>query len=307
MSIFLTLVVKLIPFYLFILLGFLAGKLLHAQKETVASLLIYMITPVIVFHGVLTTKLTFGTLSIPVIIWLIGVLMCLSVYRVSKLFWHDSTRNILAYTAGTGNFGYFGLPVAVTIFGEQVTGLVVLCVLGIIFFENTLGFFITARGRHTVKESLIRVITLPSIYTFLLALILNVLGVRFGQTYTDTVTLFRGAYTLLGMMLIGMGLSGVVKLEFDWKFIFFSHFVKFVVWPAVVLSIILLDGALFHIFSTQIYKVMMLMSVVPMAANTVAFATQLRVQPEKASVAVLSSTLFALIYIPLVVGVFLTS
>ncbi len=44
------------------------------------------------------------------------------------------------------------------------------------------------------------------------------------------------------------------------------------------------------------------MSIVPLAANTVAIATELKTYPEKASVAVLMSTLFALFFIPLVVS-----
>jgi predicted permease len=56
-------------------------------------------------------------------------------------------------------------------------------------------------------------------------------------------------------------------------------------------------------FSPLVRQVMVLLSVVPMAANTVAIAADLRVHPEKAAVAVLATTFFALVYIPLVVGI----
>lgn len=48
---------------------------------------------------------------------------------------------------------------------------------------------------------------------------------------------------------------------------------------------------------------MLLISACPLAANTVAFATLLKTEPEKAGVAVLLSTVFALFYIPALVAV----
>src|SRR5690348_8810287 len=49
MDIALSLLIKLIPLYCVILLGFLAGRYLHAQKETIGSLLIYIIAPFVIF------------------------------------------------------------------------------------------------------------------------------------------------------------------------------------------------------------------------------------------------------------------
>ncbi len=305
MDIFFTLLIKLIPFYLFILLGFIAGKYLRAHKESIASIVIYVVTPVIVFHGAATTEINIGTMSLPIIFFLISSSMCLLVYTIVKHIWPDSTKNILAFTAGSGNAGYFGLPVAVAIFGEQVTPLMVLCIMGFVLYENSLGFFITARGHHTVGESIWKVLKLPSIYAFFLGLLVNILGIPLGSIYLDTVTIFRGAYTLLGMMIIGLGLSAIKEFKFDYKFIFVSFFVKFLLWPVGVAVVIIVDTFLFRIFDTSIHKVMILISVVPLAANTVAYATALRAQPEKASMAVLLSTLFALFYIPLIAGIFL--
>jgi len=90
----------------------------------------------------------------------------LAFYSISKLFWKDNSRNILAFTAGTGNTGYFGLPVAMVLFNSEQVGLVVLSILGFVLYENSLGFFITARGNHTVKESLMKVLKLPTIMRF---------------------------------------------------------------------------------------------------------------------------------------------
>lgn len=306
MAVFLALVLKIIPLYVLIALGFVAGKYLKASKETVSRLLIYIIAPAVIFNSVFTTPIAANVLALPILFFALCCLICFSTYSISKHVWADATKNILAFTAGTGNTGYFGLPVAIALFGTDIAGLIIISTLGFVLYENSLGFFITARGHHTVKESISRLLKLPTIYAFAVALALNLLGIKFGQAYTDFATLFRGTYTILGMMLIGLGLAGITSFEFDFKFVSASFLAKFIVWPIIVFVIIALDKAFFGFFTNQIYSVMTLLSVVPLAANTVAYATEFDIHPEKASFAVLLSTLFALFYIPLISILFLS-
>ena len=73
----------------------------------------------------------------------------------------------------------------------------------------------------------------------------------------------------------------------------------------MMLLVIIADINLFRLLNRDIYQIMFLLSLSPLAANTVSFATILKVQPQKAAIAVLLSTIFALIYIPLMVSIFL--
>jgi len=306
MTVFLTLIFKIIPLYFLIILGFISGKYLKISKETVAKLLIYIIVPAIIFNSVFTTPITVNILVVPVLFYFLSCFMCLITLKLSKYFWSDSTKNILAFTAGDANTGYFGLPVAIALFGPGIAGVWMISTFSFVIYENTLGFFVTARGHHTAKESIIRLLKIPTIYAFVIALILNLTGVKFGPGYTDFMTLFRGAFTILGMMLIGLGLAGINSYKFDFKFVTATFLAKFIIWPILIFTIITLDKAFFGFFTEQIYRIMILVSVVPLAANTVAFATELNAHPEKASFAVLLSTLFALFYIPLVSMIFLS-
>ena len=200
----------------------------------------------------------------------------------------------------TVNTGYFGLPVAISLFGPDIAGLVLLAVLGCVLYEVTFGFFMIARGNYTLNESIHKLIKLPAIYAFALAVILNFSGFNPTQGILDFSTLFRGSYTVLGMMLIGLGLSEISVYKFDIKFLTITFIAKFIAWPLVMLSIIYLDNSIFNFFTTEIHNVMLLLSIVPMAANTVAYATELKVHPEKAALAVILSTIFALFFIPIV-------
>lgn len=301
MVIFLTLFLKIIPLYCIILLGYIAGRRLHVKKESIAPLLIYIIAPVVIFTGVAKADISAGTVSLPLFFFTVASILCLLAYSVASFMWSGSEKNILAFSAGAGNVGYFGLPVAVALFGESIIPLVVLSIFGIILYENTLGFYITAKGNFSSRESTGKVLRLPAVYAFFLGLAVNMSGTHPGQAFTDIALYFQGAYTVLGMMLVGLGIASAGKLTIDVSFTVFSFIVKFLLWPLMVVVFIGIDAYVFHIYTDPMYKVMILLSAVPLGANVVAYATELETHPEKAATAVLLSTLVALIYIPALV------
>ncbi len=305
MDIAFALLVKLIPLYCVIVLGYVAGRFLNVQKESVASLLIYIIAPLVIFHGTVTTTLNLSVLSLPVLFFVLGSFLALLFLWIGSFLWNDPTKNILAFSAGTGNTGYFGLPVALMLFSDDVLGVMVLSILGFVLFENSVGFYLTALGRHTAGESFLKVLKLPTIYAFIAGVLVNVSGIDLGETYTAIATSFRGAYTVLGMMIIGVGIAGMKNFKPDMQFLALGFLAKFVCWPLLVFGVIALDRLYFHLYTDDIYKVMILLASVPFAANTVAVASELKAHPEKSAFAVLLSTIFALLYIPVMVVLFI--
>lgn len=306
MTIFFTILLKLIPLYLMISLGYLAAKKLNAQKETISKLLIYIIAPAVLFYGAFTTDINFANLSLPLLFLTIACSMSLLFYGIGTLVYkQDSTKNILAFTSGAGNIGYFGLPVVYAVLGEQAFSLAALSILGFVLYENTLGYYLTAKGNYSAKDSLKKVVKLPIVYAFMAGLLLNFFSVNLGDIAVNTIGHFKGAYTLLGMMIIGMGLASVRLQHLDLKFILLTFLAKFITWPLIIGGVIFLDQSVFRLYDTPTYNVMIVMAIVPLAANTVAFATELNVHPDKAALAVSLSTLFALFYIPLVTILFI--
>lgn len=306
MSVFFILVGKIAPLYLLILLGFLAGRYAHVSKEKLSFLLLYIIAPVIFFNGVYTTPITFALLSLPVLFFFLCSFLCLSFLFISKFIWKDTTtRNIYAFMTGESNVGYFGLPVIAALFGNNLVGTAVLCTLGFSFYESSVGFFVAARGKHSVFQSLKKLLILPTIYALILGLVANVIHIHFGPVYDNIVSIFKLAFTVFGMMLVGLAVSNFTSWKIDVGFVSMGFLSKFIVWPLLMLGVIYMDTQFFHFYTASIHHVIFLMSIVPIAASTVVFAMVLKAHPEKVSVAVLSTTLFALVYIPLVVSLFI--
>lgn len=299
MEIFFKLFLKIIPLYFIIFLGFIAGRYLNIKKESIASLLIYCVIPIVIFNGIINIKITPATLSIPVLFFLLACLISILSYYFSGFFWKDSTRNILSLMGGSSNMGYFGLPVALALFGEKAIGIIALAILGGSFYNNSFGFFLAAKGKHTTKESLIKMLKLPMLYTFALGIIINLAGIRLGTNFLDMANNFNGAFTVLGMMLIGIGLGEMKKYELDFKFVAVSLVITYIFWPIVMFTVILIDQNTFRFYNHELQKIFMLISILPVAANMVVYSAFLKIQPEKTLFAVMISTLFALIYIPL--------
>ena len=211
----------------------------------------------------------------------------------------------MAFTCGTGNIGYFGIPLAMILLTPDAANIFIFATLASLLYENTTGFYVTAKGTFTARQSIIKVIKLPLLYAFILGLTLNFFGFRTPELIITYFEGFKWAYGILGMMMLGMGMKGFnLKEDLDIKYLKVAYFYKFIFWPAAILSIIFIDKNFIGFLNEEIYKVLFLFSVVPLAGNTVTLAVLLKARPEKASFTVLLSTLISVIYIPVVLIIY---
>lgn len=293
---------KLIPLYITIFLGFVAGRKLKVERESMGALVFYLLAPIIMFSGVMKANFTFSTFALPFVTFAFAALMNLLFLRLSRLVWRDAHANIIACTAGTGNTGYFGLPVAMALFDEATVAAYILMILGTSIAESSIGFFIAACGKSSVRDSFLKVLKLPLLYAFAAGALLRLMGVELPPFLWDFIASVKGAYTLLGMMIVGLGLSGMCRLRVDMAFVGMSFFAKFIIWPLLMGLLVWLDRSLWGFYPESIHHALMLLAVVPMAANTVVIATILNIEPEKVASAVFLSYVLAIFYVPLMVA-----
>ena len=305
MSIFFLLLLKIFPLYINIVLGYFSTKLLQVQRESIASILIYILGPIVVFSATLSVKIDLSILFLPIFFYVFCSLIAFIALFVFKNTWNDATSNILAFSAGTGNTGYFGIPLAIIFFPPYLADIYIFTVLASLLYESTTGFYVTAKGNFTVKESINKMLKLPILYAFILGITLNLIGVTIPQEVSSYTAQFKGAYGILGMMMLGMGLVGLKRAsDLDMKFISITFILKFIFWPLAILGVIYLDRNFYMFLNEDLYKVMFLFSIVPLAGNTVTLAVLLNAKPEKASFTVLISTIVSVLYIPIVLALY---
>jgi malate permease and related proteins len=295
---------QIIPLYFLVILGFVAGKFCKVDRKSIASLLFYTIIPVIFFEFAIKTKYQSSDLLLPFIFYGFSFILSFSFYFLAKRIWkHDSRPNIIGFSAGTGNTGYFGLPIVLMLFDEQVVGIYMLMNIGLSIYDYTLGAYLMAKSKYTSRQALIQVSRLPMLYAFAAGLICNNFGVQVPEIFAQFFTSLRGCYIALGMMMIGLGLSTVEKFHINWKFLIVLLSARFIAAPLLLLLMVLCDQHYFHLFSEEIHLAMLVIGFVPPAANTVVFATIHNCHPEDAATAVLIGTIFAMFYLPLAISV----
>ena len=299
------LLMKIFPIYINIVLGYFSTKLLDVKRESIASILIYILGPIVVFSATLSVKINMSILFLPVFFYIFCSIIAFASLYAFRKSWNDPTGNILAFCAGTGNTGYFGITLAIIFFPPYLADIYIFTVLASFLYESTTGFYVTAKGNFTVKESFNKMLKLPILYAFILGIALNLMGVGIPDVVSAYTSQFKGAYGILGMMMVGMGLMGLKKgSDLDIKFISITFILKFIFWPLAILGVIYIDREFYMFLNEELYKVMFLFAIVPLAGNTVTYAVLLNAKPEKASFTVLISTIVSIIYIPIVLALY---
>lgn len=304
MDIFLTLVLNLLPLYFLIALGYIAGRFLKVDRISLANLALYFCVPVVMFGYILKLEYNPAYSLLPILMYVVSALIAFTMLYIGRRIYGDSRANVLTMLSAQANAGYLGLPVMLLVFNAQWVAVYMLLLLGGVIFEATIGYYIAARGAFDPKKSFIKLLSFPAIYALPLALLLRQADVNLPDTFWTYWEHFKGAYVILGMMIIGAALSTLEKFVFSWRFNGLVFLGKFIMWPLLMGAFIFADIYYFNLFGHEVYKMLMLLSVMPSAANVAAFAAQFNINPEKAATTILVSTVLVLLLIPLMVWAF---
>lgn len=303
MDIFSLLLINSIPLILLIAAGYFAGKKFSVDTKTMADIAIFILSPVVIFGAIARLPLQSEYFILPVVLYILAATVTLTVSAIAHRFLKDNMSNLIGMSSATANTGYFGLPIVLALFSPADAGLYMLIIFALTLNESTFAYFVGARGHHTIKDSLIKVAKLPTLYALLLGLAVNLSGITLPPIFNTYWDKFAGAWTIIGMMLLGVALSRQA-LKINWVLLSSLSATKFILWPALMLGLTALDRLYFHFYDDKVYKMLLIIGCVPIAANVVAFATQLNVKPGEAATVVLATTLTAVFYIPIMLYFF---
>ncbi len=306
MAIFSVVFFKTISVLLSVIIGFLAGKYSNVERDSIAALLFYFISPIVFFAVPASTTLTYSAISICLVTFLIATALSIFAYHFFGMYWQDHTRNIIAMSAGTANSGYFMFPIATALFDDYMLGIYMMAVIGVNIYESTIGFYICAKSFNSTKESIIKILKLPILNAFILGCLCSFAGFTLPDFLDDFIYNMRGAYSILGMIMVGLGLSTLKKFEVDSKFTAAMFATKFLFYPIAINSFIIFDRVVTQWYDQNHYNALQLMSIAPLAANIIVISSLQKFYPEKVATTVFLSLLFSLVYMPIMTSLFLS-
>ena len=306
MEVFFLVFFKIISVLLSVIVGYAAGRSsLEIDKRSITSLLFYFISPIVFFSIPANSNLSLDILSIALVSFTISCILCISSYYFFGIFWQDNNRNILALSSSTANSVYFMLPIASYLFDEDTLSMYMMASIGVSIFEASVGFYVGAKSISSTKQSIQRVLKLPLLHAFVLGCIYSSFGLDLPDFLNEFITSMKVTLAVLGMLVVGLEVSAIKNLKFDFKFTGMGLLGKFVFFPTAIMLFILFDQYILGLYNEKCYKALILLSSAPMAVNTIVISSIVGFKQEKVAASVLISSIIVLIYIPIIVTLFI--
>ena len=183
-------------------LGFILGKKANIEAYSISKILLYVVAPIVIFFLVVSKDFSVKYLLISIGSFALCSVLSISAWLVSSKLWEGKNRNLFAFSGGTGNTGYFGLPMVIYTLGSQAGAIAAFIILGVTLYEFTVGYFITAQDKNDPLGGVVKVLKLPIIYAFILAFTMSFFNIAPPQGLAESFSIFTGTYSVLGMMIM---------------------------------------------------------------------------------------------------------
>lgn len=194
--------------------GFALGKLLHIEPRSLGRVVFYVFSPVLIFDLLIKNRLKFSEAASVIAFTITIVLtMGLVTYTLGRLFKVERTPLIsILITTMFANTGNYGLPLVSFAFGGKA-----LPYAGIYFVTTTLLFYslgvlLASLGHMNLKNAVLGLFKVPTLYAVLLALLINAFHVELPLAINRAVELAAGGTIPLMLVLLGLQMT---KVEFS--------------------------------------------------------------------------------------------
>ena len=293
-----------LPLFGLIILGYIAGKLVRISYEGLAWMnvfIVYIALPALFYKLLSKTPVQqFSNIGfIAVSIFATFVIFCL-VFFLAKRRKGNTTpeATIQGLAAAYGNIGYLGPPLAIAAFGPAAGVPIAL----IFCFENAMHFtlapLLMALGNKTqqrkgklIKEILYNIFTHPFILATIAGVLAAVLSFEPPASVQHLLNLLAGAAGPCALFTMGVtaALRPLKRVPIELSYIMP---IKLLLHPA--LAYVLLNWLVPGLDPVWLYSAVLL-ATLPTATNVFVIAQQYGVWQERASSAVVISTLLAMI------------
>ncbi len=294
---------KLLSLFFCASLGYIGARYLDIAHRPIATLIVYIISPVFCFLVMASTPLPMKQLQLVPIYGAMCIIIGIGSYVTAQKVFGDTRAHVAALGLSTPNLGYYGIPVILVLYDDSKVALFMLFSLGVALSVYTFGFYIMNRTIYSFDESVKKFLKLPILYATALGIAYSHTGLTLPEFTTPMTEIFKGAYSLLGLLMIGLGFGSMTKISFDWRFLAFLNAGKFLIYPAATLLLVYIDNHTFRVMNAELQGLFILSSLMPVGINTINFSSITGERTAEAATGVLISTVLSTILIPLYVSI----
>ena len=279
----------LLPIFVIAGAGFALARWLKASAVTLTHVVFYALLPCFAFRLLISSVATgrqFGLMVLLAVLVMVtmaaaGALLSLAL-RLSRA---ESTVFLLVVMFSNG--GNYGLPVVSFAFGEDALS------YGTVFFltgsvlTNTIGAFLAAAGRRSLRTAATSVLKMPAIYGMVAAGVVLATGITVPTPLLRPVTMLSDAALPLMILVLGMQLERASAPRRP-ALVAAAVCVSLLVAPLVALGL----TSIFDVTGAARQAVVVLSSM-PVAVATTILAVEFDASPDFVTSAVFLSTLLS--------------
>ncbi len=202
---------NILPILAVAVVGFWLARYLHLDVNTLARITLYAFMPALIFNLLITSNLSareFGQLSLFTIATTLGV-GALTWLATRALRVERALASAMLITVMFSNGGNYGIPLAGFAFGQDAMARASIYFVISVILTYTVGVVIASSGRRSLRDALIGVFKVPTIYAAAAGGLVLATGFHLPPVVQRPVELLSNAAVPAMLLVLGMQLGRV--------------------------------------------------------------------------------------------------
>ena len=291
------------PYLLFIPIGIWVDKKGWIRKDWITTPLIYFLMPVLVINHVLKAEES-TILILPIMSFTLAALMNLPALVATKTFAKEKNPHMVQSSFAFFNVAFFGIPTVLALYGQGGVTTLISIYVGTALYGDVIGYYQVSKSKNGTKESLLKIIKVPFLYAFGVAVLLKLIDVDVPEEIEPVTDVFSYIVSAAGMMIIGMNISDIKIKGLDWSYLWKFMTLRTLSAVAIMALIMAIEYFWLDEIDGENREIMALIPLFPVAANVTVFASFLGAEEEESALLILLSMAISLVLIPIVIQFF---
>lgn len=282
----------------YLLGGLLVGRYFPSIRDLLSSLLTKALIPYVIVYNILTYQDGTAFLTI------FSIIFCCLLFFIRYLLSHDKLE---ALTFSYLNIGWLGLPLAIAIFGDTASRIIIATYIGSSIFGNIASVAVM-QEQSNWKIMISKALMSPPVLALVAGLVLRSFPIDLAgfSTLKQVYNLTKHLMSVMGMCILGTWLYGSCIRTEDVKASIPIALIRVISGSAIISTFITISRMLEIDIVMENIPVLFILPLLPPAANIVVLETYYRGTGHSASM-IASGTLISLVFLSLYSTVFLIS
>jgi predicted permease len=290
---------NIIPLCIMIAIGITLQRVFQLDIKTLSKLNFYLFSPVLIFKMLYEASIS-GAVLVQVLLFffvtlLFSVLIIELVMRIRK--YKAGMRSAMRNSVIFYNSANYAIPLNQLVFvGDAFTmSIQIIIMMMQSLLPNTYGVYSVNSHKSSLKAIMRTIVYMPIIYAIPLAFLLKAFAVSIPKPIYIPMNYVSSAFIATALVTLGVQL-GNMKWQIKFSDVMISNFFRLIIGPALAFLVVWFFG-----IHGLMAKALVLSSSVPTSLSSVLLAVEYDNEPEFASQAIFSSTIFSVFTVTLVI------